>query len=299
MTGNKPIVRVWNPDFKIIHSGEGDIGEVVSQLTVTADHPDGSPRTGGRIASVSLIGMAGGSGLSERYLFVATPMYGGLCHGSYAGSMFQLATLSMTAGLSLQYAHLMNESLITRARDSLAQDFLQTDCTHLMFIDSDIGFDAGDVLTLLAADKDIVCGLYPRKEINWARVAAAARDGVAPDELYQHTGSLVANTLAGPKVDGGEDFLEVANAGTGFMLIKRAVLEGLIDKVPAYRAGDAVLHQFFGTSIDPESGAGLSEDFHFCKLARANGYRVWVAPNVALTHTGSYQFSGLTPGVSR
>ena len=115
---------------------------------------------------------------------------------------------------------------------------------------------------------------------------------MAPDELPQHTGALIVNTLDGPFEDAGDGLLEVVNAGTGFMLIKRAVLEGLVDKVAAYRHGDMVLHQFFGTSIDPETGVGLSEDFHFCRLARDNGYQVWVAPDVALTHTGSYIFTG-------
>ena len=123
-------------------------------------------------------------------------------------------------------------------------------------------------------------------------MAAAARSGVAPDELHQHTGALVVNTLDGASEDAGDGLVQVANAGTGFMLIKRAVLEGLIDKVAAYRSSDKVLHQLFATSIDPDSGVGLSEDFHFCRLARDNGYQVWVATCVALTHTGSYMFTG-------
>jgi hypothetical protein len=61
----------------------------------------------------------------------------------------------------------------------------------------------------------------------------------------------------------------------------------LVDEVAAYRHGDMVLHQVFGTSVDPETGVGLSEDFHFCRLARNSGYQVWVAPDVALTHSGS------------
>jgi hypothetical protein len=297
---SKPLVRLWDRAFKLIYSGEGDIGEVISQLTVTIDHADGTPRSGGRIAAVSLMEAgnpgqwirSGGSGTTEAYPFVATPMYGGMCHGSYAGSLFELATIFMNAGVSVQYAQTMNESLITRARDSLAEDFLETECTHLMFIDSDIGFHAEDILTMLAADKDIVCGLYPRKEIDWIQVAAAARSGVAPDDLHQHTGALVVNTLNTPKKDAGDGLVEVANAGTGFMLIKRAVLEGLIDKVAAYQSGEKVLHEFFATSVDPDSGVGLSEDFHFCRLARDNGYQVWVALCVELTHTGSYMFTG-------
>jgi hypothetical protein len=53
-----------------------------------------------------------------------------------------------------------------------------------------------------------------------------------------------------------------------------------------------VFHQFFDTSIDPDNGVLLSEDFHFCKLARDNGYEVWAAPWVTLTHAGSYLFTG-------
>ena len=146
---------------------------------------------------------------------------------------------------------------------------------------------------MIAADKDIVCGLYPRKEIDWGAVAAAVRAGVEVGELHQHTGALVVNTLDGRVDDAPSDVLvEVVNAGAGFMLIKRGVLEALADKVPAYRTGSRVYRQFFGTSIDPDSGVGLSEDFAFCKLARDNGYGVWVAPWIKLTHTGTYQFSG-------
>ena len=114
----KPLVRLWDRDFALIYSAQGDIGEVMSQLTVTADHADGRPRSGGRIAAVSLVeaGDPGrwirgdGSETTEAYLFVATPMYGGMCHGSYAGSLFELATIFMNAGVSVQYAQTMNES---------------------------------------------------------------------------------------------------------------------------------------------------------------------------------------------
>ena len=226
--------------------------------------------------------------------FVATPMYGGMCHGSYMVSMARVIPVFVKAGFAaVELAYTMNESLITRARDSLAHDFMQSDCTHLMFIDSDIGFWAEDILSMIAADKDIVCGLYPRKEIDWGAVAAAVRAGVEVGDLHQHTGALVVNTLDGRVDDAPSDVLvEVVNAGAGFMLIKRGVLEALADKVPAYRTGSRVYRQFFGTSIDPDSGVGLSEDFAFCKLARDNGYGVWVAPWIKLTHTGTYQFSG-------
>ena len=54
----------------------------------------------------------------------------------------------------------------------------------------------------------------------------------------------------------------------------------------------AIMTEFWGTSIDPDTNALLSEDYHFCKLARDNGIKVWAAPYARLTHTGTYQFSG-------
>lgn len=228
-------------------------------------------------------------------LFVATPMYGGLCHGSYAASLMRVTPVFMNARVPFQFAYRMNESLVTRARDSLAADFMQTECTHLMFIDSDIGFQAEDILTMIAADKDIICGVYPRKEINWEQVADAVNRGVPPQELDKYAAVFVVDTLDGADFTEANEPLEVIRGGCGFMLIKREVLEGLADKVPAYDSGDKMCRQYFDTSIDPDSGNWLlSEDYHFCKLARDNGYQVWAAPRVELTHTGSYQWRGIT-----
>jgi hypothetical protein len=92
------------------------------------------------------------------------------------------------------------------------------------------------------------------------------------------------------------------SGGTGYMLIKRQVFEGLMKHVPTYTSDmyaaidterkPKIIHQFFDTSIDPDDNKLLSEDYHFCKLARKHGYKVWAAPWVSLTHTGTYTFSG-------
>jgi hypothetical protein len=100
--------------------------------------------------------------------------------------------------------------------------------------------------------------------------------------------------------------IEISNGGTGFMLIQRKVFEGLIGKVPTYNndmylAVDSireqkVIHEFFTTSIDKTSGNRLlSEDYHFCKIAREHGFKVWAAPWANLAHCGSYNFNGQLP----
>lgn len=241
-------------------------------------------------------------------LFVATPMYGGLCTGQYAMGMIQMVQTCSTNNIMMYYSFMQNESLITRGRNSLAHDFLNTDCTHLMFIDADIGFNSNDIVSMLDADKEIICGVYPKKEINWVQVSEAVKAGIPPDGLHNFTGAFVINLVNDAAEAQGKvnEPMEISNGGTGFMLIKREVFETLADKVPEYNndmfvAVDNVrkpkiIKEFFATSIDKTSGNRLlSEDYHFCKIAREAGFRVWAAPWVNLNHCGTYNFEGRLP----
>jgi len=169
-------------------------------------------------------------------LFVATPMYGGQCAGYYTQSIMELNITLQKAGIEAAYSFMFNESLITRARNALTKGFLKSDATHLMFIDSDIKFRSSDVLAMLGADKDVICGIYPKKEINWNTVKQAMDAGVPNDQLKAYTGSFVVNLVdykGEVTVPIGEP-VEIFNGGTGFMMIKREVFEQLADKVPMY-----------------------------------------------------------------
>jgi hypothetical protein len=236
-------------------------------------------------------------------IFIATPMFGGMCYGPYTASISHLVHVFLNAQVPSVYDTKYNQSLITRARDSLAADFMDSECSHLMFIDADIEFHAEDILSMMAADKDIICGIYPRKQLDWEQVAKAVQEGVSAQELHKYAGTFPVNTLDGKNIievleSSDQQPVEVKNAGTGFMLIKRRVLEDLADKVPEYlsNADDPskgrFFKQYFDTSIDPDTNSLLSEDYHFCKLARANGFHVWVAPWLQLTHIGTFPFDG-------
>lgn len=240
-------------------------------------------------------------------LLVATPMYGGMCNAQYTMSMLTMVGAFTTAGVPFQFAYMTNESLITRARNSLAYDFLASNCTHLMFIDADIGFKPNDILHMIKADKDIICGIYPKKEINWAQVTRAVQDGVQPEDLNKHTGSFVVNLSDNvTRAEGlSNEPLQIDNGGTGFMLIKRKVFEDLIGKVPTYTNDmylvvdqvktPKIINEFFATSIDEKTNRLLSEDYHFCKIAREAGFTVWAALWADLVHCGTYNFSGQLP----
>ena len=92
--------------------------------------------------------------LKKHKLFIATPMYGGMAHGLYIKSCLDLQTTMNKYGIETKFSFLFNESLITRARNYLVDEFLRSDHTHLLFIDSDIHFNPQDVLALMALDKD-------------------------------------------------------------------------------------------------------------------------------------------------
>jgi hypothetical protein len=229
-------------------------------------------------------------------------MYGGMCTGPYVYSLLGLRQVLAEKNIPMHYSFIMNEALIQRARNNQVHTFLKTGCTHMLFIDADIRFDGRDVLPMIEADKDIICGLYPLKQIDWGRVHQAANNGVPSDQLRYHSTNVVANLLNGQTTVNvpAHEPLEVLDAGTGFMLIKREVFEKLMTSVPCYINNsrdlggvlepDAHVYEFFGTSIDPVHKVLLSEDYHFCRLWREAGGSIYVAPWVKLQHIGTHQF---------
>mgnify|MGYP003108543214 FL=1 len=238
----------------------------------------------------------------KQSILIATPMYGGMCTGHYTIATINTINNLRERKVEAFLANLMNESLITRARNELVRMFLKnTDCTHLMFVDADMYFEADAVGRLLDADRDIVCALYPKKEIDWDRVRQAVQ--LNRKDLSYYASQFVLNLPYGKsKVELDKDgLLEVRHAGTGFMLIKREVFEKLEQHVPEYRSSTLqdptgkyikpTVRQYFDTSID-NTGALLSEDYHFCELWNKHGGKVFVDLNIHLKHIGTHAFEG-------
>ena len=236
-----------------------------------------------------------------RSMMIATPMYGGMCTGNYVQGLLFTMNKMREMGINVAWCQITNESLITRARNELARVFLETGYDYLMFIDADIGFDGEAVGHLVEADRDIVCGIYPKKEVNWESVVRAASTGVT--NLDDYAGTFVLNVVDdAPAIADETGCIEVRHGGTGFMLIKRGVFEFLAPYVPTYRTNSffnpetgeydkPLTYEFFATSID-ESGALLSEDYHFCELWRKHGGSIYANPFIKLDHVGTYVFHG-------
>jgi hypothetical protein len=249
----------------------------------------------------------------KRKLFLATPMYGGQCTGMYTRSVADLTAKCLAEGIELKSYFLFNESLITRARNYCVDMFLQSDFTHLMFIDSDISFDATTVLQLLAlagpdSPYDIIGGAYPKKNISWEKIKMAVDKGVAdenPNVLEDFVGDYVFNpapdTPREVRLDEPAQMLEI---GTGFMMIRREVFEKYVAAYPdiMYRPdharsedynGQREIAMYFQAGIDPfGSKRYLSEDYWFCQHVRRMGGKIWLCPWIKLEHTGTYTFGG-------
>ena len=257
--------------------------------------------------------------LQKKSLFVATPMYGGMNHGLYAKACLDLQAICMQYGVTVKFSFLFNESLITRARNYLVDEFLnRSDCTHLLFLDADIHFNPQDVIALLALDKDVIGGPYPKKAIKWASVKKAMEKNpaITPQDLEKVTGDYVFNPVRGTDKFSVADPLEVLEIGTGFMMVKREVFPIMEQKYPELRYkpdhvgqahfdGSRYIHAFFDTIIDTAdsaTGGGtdryLSEDYMFCQLWRKAGGSIWLCPWMRTDHIGTYHFKGDMPAVA-
>ena len=207
---------------------------------------------------------------------IAMPCYGGMLTESTFMSFIKWANTARQLGIDWTLETMVNESLISRARNTLTAKFLDMpEATHLFFVDADIGWEPWHLLVLLNRDVDVIGGLYPMKTmpIKW-----------------------VVNGFDGAE-EGADGLQEVSKAGTGFLLMKKHVFEKMnghpavkqykndIGLDPKY---DKHLKTYFDTAV--RQNRYYSEDWTFCENWRDLGGRIWVDKRVLLRHSGSYVF---------
>ena len=257
--------------------------------------------------------------LRKKSIFIATPMYGGMNHGLYMKACLDLQGLCMQYGIATKFSFLFNESLITRARNYLVDEFLaRSDCTHMLFIDSDVNFDPKDVIAMLALDKEVIGGPYPKKAIKWKNIKKGIEKNPDIDAgmLEKLAGDFVFNPVKGTQQFSVTEPLEVMEIGTGFMMINRDVFTKMATAYPnikykpdhvgqAHFDGTRYIHAYFDTvidTIDSIVGGGsdryLSEDYMFCQMWRKIGGKVHLCPWMKTAHIGTYHFHGDMPAIA-
>lgn len=230
-------------------------------------------------------------------IYIATPMYGGIAKNNYVISLQNLVVKLSQAGHSVSTTTVGNESLITRARNTLAHKFMKSGFDALLFIDADHGWNADDILRMVESGKEVIGAIYPMKGINWENVRYAAIAG--KENLAAYSGYFAANLLEEKQDFDVDTPFRVKDLGTGMLFIQRSVFEKLKPHCGTYKHNSVgelgidfgeEISEYFFTKI--EDGILLSEDYAFCHLWRDNGGDVWAAPWVTITHSGDYVFSG-------
>lgn len=145
--------------------------------------------------------------------------------------------------------------------------------THLMWIDSDIRFPKEAILAMITDDKPIIGGFYPKKGLPIDMASSPMPGGEETDLLF-----------------------ETDYVATGFMLIQRNVIETMIEKYPERQflyQGDENFYDLYSPYIDTDmpNRLFLTEDYAFCRLARAVGFKSYMSKRFTLGHIGAYEYS--------
>jgi hypothetical protein len=216
--------------------------------------------------------------LKTTRVHICMPCYGGMLTEQNFMSFVKWGNACRQLGIDWTVETMTNESLISRARNTLTAKFLHTkESTHLMFIDADIGWEPWHLLVMLNRQVDIIGGLYPMKSlpVKWC-----------------------VNGIPGQE-EGEDGLVEVTKTGTGFMLIKREVFEKM-DAHPAVRPFnndiglprelDPYMKTYFDTAV--RENRYYSEDWTFCENWRDLGGKVYIDKRILLKHVGTYVFDG-------
>lgn len=239
-----------------------------------------------------------------RHILVAAPCYGGMLHRGFFHSILNLQKITQIHDIHMTVHTIGNESLIQRGRNFYVNlCYSNPHFTHLMFIDSDITFNPENVIRMINFDKDVVCGIYPKKGLDMNKIRHLSRDDkILTEELEAISLDYVVN-FDGESVTITNGFIPCMYAGTGFMMIKREVIEKLIQCYPETKYNNDVggynlpgmednFYALFDCFICPKSRRYLSEDYAFCQRCIEQGMQIWLDLTCNLTHTGTHDYKG-------
>ena len=247
---------------------------------------------------------------------ILTPCYGSQCYVNYVTCLINTMSIFSQLGIPTKVEFCRNDSLVSRARNNLiAKAMNDASITHMMFIDNDITWQPVDILKLIVSDKSLVGGVYPIKRYDWEKLAenpgivqewinaknVSQLKDLAPDvdiiqqRMVRYNINHLSNTL-----EVKNNLARVKHLATGFMMIKREVIEKMSKAFPSTKYVDDVgfLHgkendyayALFDCGV--EEGHYCSEDWMFCNRWSKMGGHVWIDVSVNLNHTGIEDFRG-------
>ena len=243
------------------------------------------------------------TGQSEYSIMVATPVHSE-CSIHYTQALLELQQLCIKNKIKITFS-LVKSSLVTQGRNLCVAGFLESDFTHLLFIDSDIYFKADSIMEMLKKDKEVLSIPYPLKTMMWDKLYKKIQEGKIEQssdlKKWLNTYPMKVENYEDIQIDNG--VMEVTHSPTGCMMIKRVVFDKMIKAYPDKNIiqktvinGEYVdrpnLWNFFDTLHDPVTKTYMGEDFAFCKRWKDIGGKCYAYVNDTIIHVGEHQYEG-------
>lgn len=257
----------------------------------------------------------------DTFIMILTPCYNGELTSNYCASMIELTQYLTLMHLRFT-VQFVSDSLVTRSRNNLiARSMGYPDSvTHMLFIDADITFRYHDIVKLLVTNKDVIGGIYPLKKYNWSHLKQTEDenkirdllelkkqntifDNMSDEEFIQKRMVRYNLNFLGEKLLVEDSMTEVYHIPTGFMMIKRNVIEKMAKEYPETKYDDNMhylnteeernwSYALFDCAISKTNNTYLSEDWLFCERWRKIGGQVFAHVGIDLDHTGTETFKG-------
>ena len=196
-------------------------------------------------------------------------------------------------------------SLVTQGRNLTVSSFLETNGTHLLFLDSDIFIDPETIHKMIKSDKDIICVPYPLKSMQWGKILEKFNKGKIKtlDDLKTAGCSYPVRLEDSTNITVHNGITEITHAPAGCLLIKRSVFETLMNKFPDLKINQQSVingeyvekpfyYNFFDCVHDKETKTYMGEDFGFCRLWKSIGGKLFGLIDAPIMHVGEHQYIG-------
>lgn len=211
----------------------------------------------------------------SKSLWIAIPCYTGTVTCETAIALNTEVYHAYKRGWAYEVHFYQQNPIISYARNFLVREFLESDSTDMIFVDSDVGFAGGTLCRLADYPVDICGAAYPYRNDS----------GEFPIRYIEERTELWADPDTG--------LLEVAGLPAGCLKISRSCLEAMCAKHPELLYKDLAGKDTFSLfEFTRDSGQFFGEDWAFCNLARADGFKIWLDPQLDMTHTGTKVFKG-------